>query len=70
MTLDQLVDRAAEQMDAIFAQQQDDQLLLMITCGVDEGDALDFLTQRATTYAAWRPQVLADVRREIIQEMQ
>ena len=66
MTLDALIDKARRQFDAHFARQQEEQLLTMIACGIDEDFALDFLEQRAEQYAAWRPQALADVRQMLL----
>ena len=68
MTLDALVDKAARELDAIFARQQEEQLLKMIACGMDEEATLDFLAQRAEQYAVWRPQTLADVRRMLLSQ--
>ena len=64
--VDALVDSAGRQIDDLFAKQQDDQMLRMIACGVEEDLALDILEQRAEQYAAWRPSVLADIRLALV----
>lgn len=62
MTLEQALDKAAREIDAILVQRMDDAAFGMIAAGLEADDVAEIFARQHERNRAWRATTLADLR--------
>jgi hypothetical protein len=66
MTLDQVLDKAAREIDIILERLVDENALHMIACGVEDDLMQDALAFQRELIAAWRAETLQQIREQLL----
>ena len=66
MTLDQVLDKAAREIDIILERLVDENALRMVACGVEDALVQDALAFQRDQIAAWRAETLQQIREQLL----